>query len=336
MAKLGLRQTKGNYQLRGVVSGVKKDSFYKEGTSQKGTPYRSVNFGVEYNQDATVYVNLMGNPEKNVYFYNKENKTTKEVPWDNRYKKQEDGFRLIGITTGLSKKINPDGNEVNDTQTLAKYDAVDEIRKNLTDGATVFVKGEIKYSTYNDSHRTQFNINQISLSKSPLDFSSEKFKPENKFKQEIVFMGIKPSEEVKGEYVVSAKAVNYNSIEDIELYIDEEHKNLANTFRKNLKPYSMIEVGGRIITETPTETVSTNDGWGEGIEMDKVKSKTILKLYINGADPTTIDTATYSEEIIDEAMAKMKAEQNANKDYSTTDNWGKKLDTDDYDGEEWD
>ena len=35
-------------------------------------------------------------------------------------------------------------------------------------------------------------------------------------------------------------------------------------------------------------------------------------------------------------MAKMKAEQNANKDYSTTDNWGKKLDIDDYDGEEWD
>ena len=56
-----------------------------------------------------------------------------------------------------------------------------------------------------------------------------------------------------GTFTVSAKIVTYDSIEDTEFTIknDENGKNLANLFRKNLKPYYAIQVHGHVeVTES--------------------------------------------------------------------------------------
>ena len=109
---------------------------------------------------------------------------------------------------------------------------------------------------------------------------------------------------------------------------------MAQTFKKMLKPYTMIKVGGYFSVETPVEEVEVDDAWGVGIEMEKVKAPTVRKLIINGADKDTIDTDTYSEEVIEEALYKQKANDKANSEFKTTsdsDDWGEN-----YEGEEWD
>lgn len=39
----GLIETKGSFQLRGIVTNTEKDEFYKEGKTKNETPKRNVN-----------------------------------------------------------------------------------------------------------------------------------------------------------------------------------------------------------------------------------------------------------------------------------------------------
>ena len=68
-----------------------------------------------------------------VYFIRSENKAkgvksdTKRVPWKERYTFHEDGYRMLGVSTGVKKVTDAKGNEVNERKTLAPYDACEEI-----------------------------------------------------------------------------------------------------------------------------------------------------------------------------------------------------------------
>ena len=57
---LGLPQTKGSFQTKGKVLGTAKDNFYTEKLTKTDKPWRAVNFGVQFNEDATVYIGLNG------------------------------------------------------------------------------------------------------------------------------------------------------------------------------------------------------------------------------------------------------------------------------------
>ena len=46
-----LPQTKGEFELRGIVNGVEKDNFYKETKTRNGNTFRRVNLGIEYDKD---------------------------------------------------------------------------------------------------------------------------------------------------------------------------------------------------------------------------------------------------------------------------------------------
>ena len=82
---LDLRQTKGYFQVKGKVTGVKKENFYTEGKARNGKDYRRINFGVEYQPDCSVYVQQFGIPQDYVYYSkqeitgNKKTKATKKV-----------------------------------------------------------------------------------------------------------------------------------------------------------------------------------------------------------------------------------------------------------------
>lgn len=336
---LGLRQTKGKFQIMGKVTGVEKDGFYKEGkSSNTGKSWRRVNFGVMYQPDSVAYVQQTGSQQDYVYFNKSEVvngkrvSDTQKVAWADRHKAPSEEYNLVGVHCGVEKIVDDDGKIVNNKKTLVAFDACKEISEHLQDDDSVFVKGDIKFSTYNGRHNTSFDFDQVSLCQKPIDFDDEKFKPINMFKQEIIFMGIEKNKENDNEFIVSAKVVNYNSIEDIEMYI--QNSKIAQTFKKMLKPYTMIKVGGYISVETLIEEVEVDDAWGVGIEMEKVKAPTVRKLIINGADKDTIDTDTYSEEVIEEALYKQKANDKANSEFKTTsdsDDWGEN-----YEGEEWD
>ena len=319
---LGLPQTRGSFQIRGKVSGTQKDNFYTEKITKTGKPWRSVNFGVEFANGSIVYLGLNGMERDSVYFSkrNEEGKTeTKAVPWKDRFTFAEEGYSIIGTNIGVKRILDAKGNEVNDKKRLTEYDACKEISDNLVDDKTVFARGNIEFSSYNDNHQTRFVPSQVSLGKD-VDFDAEDFRPTADFTQMIVFMGISKSDD-GSKFIVSAKIVNYNSIEDAEVIIKDA--GLANVFRKNLKPYTSINVWGSISVERDTTEVEVNDCWGSKNKMERVNNPTVRELVIEGADPDTIDVTTYSEAEMDKAIEAVKAAKAAENDFGgSTEGWG--------------
>lgn len=326
---LGIPQTKGTFQFRGVVTGTEKESFYKDTLTKTQKPFRRVNFGLKTYKDATVYVELTGMERDEVFFSktvteNNQRKTdVQRVSWRDRFKFNKEGYRMIGVNVGVRKKLDEKGNEVNDKKTLVEYDAIQEIADNLKDDQSVFVKGNIDYSHYstNDGgvkRATKFIPTQISLCKD-IDFDVEGFEPMADFTQTIVFDSIKQDETDKSKFLVSAKIVNYNSVEEAEFVIVD--KNLASIFKKNLNSYNSIKVWGNVVVEKDTTEEEVSDGWGSSNKMDKVNAPTERKLIITGADPNTLDKDTYSEEIIEQAITKVKANDKAQQDFGDS-NWG--------------
>lgn len=342
-----LPETKGLFQLKGIVTGTEKDKFYKEIKTRSNKDMRIVNFGVTYDEDSTLYVNIQGMEHEDVYFSKKsekkgEKKETVKVPWVDRYTYKREGFKLIGKDIGVRKKIDDKGKTVNDNKRLADFDACKEINDNLKDGTSVFIKGNLDYSSYLDdtgNKRTSTKLvpNQISLCKE-IDFTDEKYKQQHDFNQVIVFIGIEQEREddrPTGRFIVFAKIITYSNIEDVEFII--ENKELANRFRKSLKPYYSIKVSGHIVTSIQAETIEDDDEWGEEDAMEKVSTPIKREFIITGAKGSTLDKDTYTEENVMEAISKINKANKAESDFGDSDDeWGEIASMDIDDDAAWD
>ena len=351
MARLfDLQETKGTFQIKGNINGVKKDRFYTSKKTKTNKDFRAVNFGCEYNGKQTVYMDLNGMPQANVYFSRRNSETgkteTKSVAWANRNKFAENDFRMIGVNLGLTKTTDKNGREVNDRKTMHAFDACEYIASNLKDEMSTFIKGNVEFSSYQDANgNTRRSIkyvpSQISLCQ-PVDFAeyNEDNKPVHDFTQTIIFMEInKENQNGKdtGRFVVQTKIVTYSDIVNTEFIITDQK--LAGMFKKNLKPYTAITVHGHITVSHQVEEVTTDDdAWGEVNAMNAVSAPTKTEMIITGATPSTIDRETYTEKNVAEAVAKIRnaktAEQNfsgkANIDIEVDDNdWGVGDDEDD-------
>lgn len=339
-----LPETKGSFQLKGVVSGVEKDNFYKEIKTKSNKDMRMINFGVGYAEGSTLYVNLQGLEQEYVYFSKKAKKKgdkpeIAKVTWSDRFTYNREGFRLIGNTIGVKKKVDQNGKTVNDKKDLTDFDSCKEVNENLKDGASVFIRGSIDYSSFLDNNgnkktSTKLVPNQISLC-SEIDFGDENFTQQNDFIQVIVFMGIeqeKENDKPTGRFIVSAKVITYSNIEDVEFII--ENKDLANKFKKSLKPYNAIQVSGHMVASTQTETVEDDDdNWGEEVSMEKVLAPTKREFIITNAKGSTVDKELYTEANVTEAMSKIAQANKAENDFggdTDNDDWGEaNLDTND-------
>ncbi len=342
-----LPETKGSFQLKGIVSGTEKENFYKEIKTKSNKDMRMINFGVGYAEGNTLYVNLQGMEQEKVYFSKKaENKGEKPdtvpVPWADRFSYNRDGYRLIGKNIGVKKKVDENGKTVNDKKVLTDFDACKEVNENLKDGASVFIRGNLDYSSFLDNNGnkktfTKLIPNQISLC-ADVDFSDDNFTQQNDFNQVIIFMGIdqeKENDKPTGRFVVTAKIVTYSNIEDVEFII--ENKDLANKFKKSLKPYNAIKVSGHMVSSTQTEIVEDEDDWGEEDVIEKVSAPTKREFIITGAKGSTIDKKLYTEANVTDAMAKITQANKAENDFGgDTDDWGEAdLDSGDDEDEVW-
>ena len=349
-----LQETKGTFQVRGIISGTEKDRFYTDKKTKTGKDFRAVNFGCEYNDKQTVYLSLNGMPQQKVYFSKRNQSTgkteTKDVLWANRNKFNEEGFRMIGVGLGLTKTKDQSGKVVNDKKTMTPFDACEYINANLKDDMSAFIKGNIEFSSYMDSESNvrrsvKYIPSQISLCKE-VDFSKyddADNKPAHDFTQTIVYTGIdqeKVDDRATGRFIVSAKIVTYSDIVDTEFYIID--KNLANLFRKNLKPYCAITVHGKIEVSHSVQEVEEEDSWGEANAMNRVSNPTKTEMIITGATPSTIDRETYTEKNVAEAMAKVKASKTAEQNFSgkatesaDTSDWGESYDDADDESDPW-
>ncbi len=342
-----LPETKGSFQLKGIVSGTEKENFYKEIKTKSNKDMRMINFGVGYTEGSTLYVNLQGMEQENVYFSKKAEKKgdkpeTVKVPWADRFSYNREGFRLIGKNIGVKKKVDDNGKTVNDKKVMTDFDACKEVNENLKDGASVFIRGNLEYSSFldnNDNKKTSTKLipNQISLC-ADVDFSDDNFTQQNDFNQVIIFMGIdqeKENDKPTGKFVVTAKIVTYSNIEDVEFII--ENKDLANKFKKSLKPYNAIKVSGHMVSSTQTETVTDEDDWGEEDAIEKVSAPTKREFIITGAKGSTIDKELYTEANVTDAIAKIAQANKAENDFGgDTDDWGEAdLDSGDDEDEAW-
>lgn len=338
--------TRGTYQVKGLVNGVQKQNFYTEKKTKTNKDFRAVNFGVEYDKNKTVYMSLNGMVKDKVYFSKKNDngKTdTKAVDWKNRNKEDADGYRLIGVNVGLVKTTNSSGKEVNDKKVMTEFDACSYISEQMEDDMSVFVKGNLEFSSFTNknnevSRSVKFIPSQISLCQE-VDFDDEDYEQKHNFTQTIVFVGIDQEKDANdkatGRFVVDAKIVNYNSIESAEFIIEDAK--LAKQFKNGLKPYWAIETSGNINVVNNVETVENDDCWGEANAMDRITAPTKREIVITGAKPSTIDKESYTEKAISEAIKKMNAANKAEEKFegkavsASTDDWGT---TDDDDGDE--
>lgn len=336
-----LPQTKGEFKISGLTTGTKKgDKFFNNKKTKKGVDMNLLSFGVETNKDATVYVSLNGMVRDEVFFYKRPEEkgqkgTTKKIAWVDRYKFNEEGYKLIGLNIGVTKKLNDKGQEVNDNKMLTEFDACKQVADNLQDGQSVFIRGNIDYSSYkNDKgdvkRATKFVPNQVSLC-GDIDFDKEGFEENNTFKQTIIFESVEMDTTDKDDPKarVTAKIVTYNTIETAEFIV--KNKGLYNTFKKKLKPYSSITVWGTISNRVIKEEVSEEDVWGEENKFDKVGGSSIRELIITGADPNSIDEETYSEAELEKAIRALKEfGENPSKPSSSegNDDWGSVNDKD--------
>jgi len=329
-----LPETKGAFQLKGIVNGTQKDGFFKEIKTRSNKDMRMINFGVEYENKLSLYTNMQGMEQDNVYFSKKSEKKGEKpeiakVPWLDRFSYNREGFVLIGKKVGVKKKLDKDGKEVNDKKTLTEFDACKEINENLKDGSSVFIRGKLDYSSMTDNkgnkkHFTKLVPDQVSLC-GEINFADDNFTKQNDFNQVIVFMGIekeKDNDIETGKFVVSAKIVTYSAIEDVEFIIEDQK--LAGIFRKNLKQYNAIKVSGNMVTATKTEEATDEDSWGEEDSIEKVSAPTKRLFIITGAKPSSIEKELYTKEKIEEAISKINKSNKAESDFGndSKSDWG--------------
>ena len=136
--------------------------------------YNAMNLGIDCGEKhGTVYAELMGGyseeNENKIYAYGKkddnstdfENQVT--VDWDDRF--NDDVTEKVGdlsfITVGLEKT---DKGKTFYNKFLSAYDAIAYIKEHLHENMVVNVKGNLKYSSYNDNVQVRKNITSIVLS----------------------------------------------------------------------------------------------------------------------------------------------------------------------------
>ena len=331
-----LLETKGIFQVKGIVTGTEGKSFYKEARTQNSKEMRMINFGVEYEKGKTLYINMLGSEQENVYFFKRgkkkgEKSDTVKVAWADRHTYKREGYKLIGKNIGVKKKVDPEGKTVNDKKIMTEFDACKEVKDNLKDGASVFIRGDLNCDSFiDDSGNKRVSVklipSQISLC-AEVDFDNDKFESQSDFNQVIIFMGIDKEKDNEGRetdrFVVTAKIVTYKTIEDVEFIVEDAK--LAGIFKKNLEPYNAIKVNGHIVASTQTEYVEDDDNWGEKDAMEKIKAPVKREFVITGAKGSSIERGVYTQKTIEEAMAKIAKANKADSDFgddNLSEEWG--------------
>lgn len=346
-----LKQTSASFQIRGVVFGMKKNNAYQSGTSKNGGNWNSIEFGLNINDKKPVFIKLNGFPRDEVYYYKAAEKkgekgTTKKVAWKDRKKSPGEGFRLIGVNISTDKDEN--GKNINEM--FVEYDAVEYLHDNLKDGDSLFVKGNMVFSSYTDRNdqpqrKVELVPTQISYTQDAIDFSADDFKEMAEFENTLVFSDIEKETDENGKstgrFILTGYSIGYSTVEPVSFIIDQDHAKLAGNIKKKLKASNSIKTYGRIEIVSNVSAVDDNDdddGWGESSPMERQNAPVKREYIIYKAVPDSIDTETYSEDSIAKAIKAIKNAKNAEEKFADksddgNEDWGK--DDDNHDEDPW-
>ena len=182
------------------------DNTFKIGeVSDSGWEYNNLNLGVDCGEKCgTVYANMMGGfsrERKNqIYVHGKKAdgsddwQNSFQIDWEDRF--NEDLLDTIGdscfIVVGLERT---DSDKLFRNRFLSPYDAINYIKDNLENDDVITVRGNLKYSFYNNNVTMQRDIQSIFLSKAePKDFRAT-------FRQSVLLNkeSVNPKEDVDTE-----------------------------------------------------------------------------------------------------------------------------------------
>lgn len=182
------------------------DNTFKIGeVSDSGWEYNNLNLGVDCGEKCgTVYANMMGGfsrERKNqIYVHGKKAdgsddwQNNFQIDWEDRF--NEDLLNTIGdscfIVVGLERT---DSDKLFRNRFLSPYDAINYIKDNLENDDVITVRGNLKYSFYNNNVTMQRDIQSIFLSKAePKDFRAT-------FRQSVLLNkeSVNPKEDVDTE-----------------------------------------------------------------------------------------------------------------------------------------
>ena len=208
-----------NFTLIGTPK-ISEDYTFKidEKSEKSNWVYNSLNLGIDCGERyGVIYAEMMGgyseDGENKVFAHGKKDDGSDDfdkqiiVDWEDR--SNDDVLEEIGdlsfITVGLEKT---DKGQTFYKKFLSAYDAIAYVKEHLTEDMVVNVKGNLKYSTYNDNVQVRKNINSIVLSK--VDDSAN-FKAI--FTQTILIdkdsASLKNIDKDKGVMYVDAKVLDY-------------------------------------------------------------------------------------------------------------------------------
>lgn len=193
-----------NFNLVGRAK-INDNTFKIQEVSESGWEYNNLNLGVDCGEKCgVVYANMMGGfsrERKNVIYVHgkKEDGTddwqnTFQVDWEDRF--NEELLDTIGdscfIVIGLERT---DSDKIFRNRFLSQYDAINYVKDNLETDDVIAVRGNLKYSFYNDNVTMQRDIQSIFLSKAePKDFRAT-------FRQSILIdkESVNPKEDIDTE-----------------------------------------------------------------------------------------------------------------------------------------
>lgn len=315
-----LPQQKTEFQMRGIVTGVEKKNFFTNKKTKSGADMNMLNFGVEFDDKQTAYLTLNGMERNSVYYYSSKDKQTKEVKWADRNKTPGENYRLIGVSLGLERNEEDDGNI---KYNMTEYDAAKYASQHLQDEMSVFVKGSVEFDSYQTEkgetkRTTKLVPSQISLCSKPVNFEEEDYEVLADFKTNLVFESIEQEKDEAGKptgrYIVNALNVGYATITNTEFIV--LNAELASKLKKNMKSNWAIEATGVFTSTVLTETVeSDEDEWGEKSSFDRVSAPRKFEMIITGCKPATINKEDYTEDAIAEARKAIANKDKAEKSF---------------------
>jgi hypothetical protein len=277
--------------------------------------YNAMNLGVDCGEaHGTVYAEMMGGyseeNENKIFAHGKKEDGSDDfdqqliVAWDDRFNDEvlEDVGELSFLTVGL-EKTNADKTYYK--KFLSAYDAIAYIKEHLTEDMVINVRGNLKYSSYNDTVQVRKNITSIALSKAD---DASKYKAT--FTQSILIdkdsatLKADNIDKDKGVMFVNAKVLDYvkevNGVEVKGQYPYNKQFEFAMDFSNQVQCKKIMDKLFKVkkgVTQTTFE--------GEFIEGGAVVTTTIDDLPDEIRD--LVEMGVYTEE---EACAKCTANGN--------------------------
>jgi hypothetical protein len=208
-----------NFNLVGEAK-ISDDYTYKidERSEKSNWIYNSMNLGIDCGErHGVIYADMMGgygeDRENKIYAHGKKDDGSDDfekqiiVDWADRFNDSvlEEIGELSFITVGLEKT---DKEKTYYKKFLSEYDAIAYVKEHLVDGTVINVRGNLKYSSYNDTVQVRKNITSIALSKAE---DSSKYKAT--FTQSILLdkdsASLKDIDKDKGVMYVNARVLDY-------------------------------------------------------------------------------------------------------------------------------